>query len=272
MQLQSGPAKKESIIQFAIFLFVFAWGLYFFYDWKVGYPKKNRTHAIEALPTFVGDKELQDENKAAALYDSLTEYPTKNDFGELVKTTPKTLADVQAFFDRAPDKVAEKDGGTSSYYLSKTGAVAIETRDGRMQPLTDGSWRTWHKTKDEVQMQFYFAFVPIALSLLFLRNFIRARRLTATLDDEMIVYGDKKIPYTKISRIDRYNPKGWVDVYYLDEAGDEKRLRVDKEKIAKFDEIIAILSEKKGIENPILVYNRELESPTDETPTDSSDT
>ncbi|MGE3182272.1 MAG: hypothetical protein AB7N71_11630, partial [Phycisphaerae bacterium] len=259
MRLESGPAKKESIIQFLIFLALFAYGFYFFYDWKIGYPAKNKAHAIEALPAFLVESDLQDASKAAALYDNFAATPTKDDFDQLVKQIPTALSDVEKVIGRAPDRIREADGTTYSYFLSKTGALVVETRGGRMQPLSAGSWRTWGKTAAEVEMQKYWGFVPILLSLMFFRQFVRARRLRATLDENEMVYGGKRIRYEQITRIDEFHPKGWVDVYYTDESGTEQKLRIDREKIARFDEIIAILSEKKGIENPILVYRRSLD-------------
>jgi hypothetical protein len=239
--------------QLAFFVAAVAFGGWFLYDWKIGYPEKNRTEAITKLPAFAEDPSL----KAEELYDKLDEKPNSSDFAKLEKSlaatdgTSKDLAQIEAIVGK-PDLERRDADRRLFFYLSKTGGLKVEERNGVVQPITPAkSWKTWNKSHEEVENQKWWGLIPIVLSLLFLRKFLQAITLRARLEENEMVYGGTVIPYSQIESIQDYNPKGWVDVYYRDAANRRKKLRIDNQKIEKFEPLVDELCRIKGVPNPI---------------------
>ena len=78
-----------------------------------------------------------------------------------------------------------------------------------------------------------------------------------------MTYGNERIAFADMVSLRDYNRKGWVDLYYR-AGSQEKRLRIDNQKIAKFDEIIELICRKCGFENPVKAYHEAREaSPQD---------
>lgn len=252
-RVESGPALTEAMYQLVFFVATLALGLWFIYDWKVGYPAKNRVEALTKLPAFVEDPNLN----AEPLYDKLDEKPTQADFEKLAKTLaaadglPRDLAQIEEIVG-PPDFERQEPDRRLVYYLSKTGGLKVELRNGVVQPITAAkSWKTWNKSHEEVENQKWWGLAPIVLSLVFLRKFLQAITLRVRLEENEMVYGGQVIPYSRIESIQDYNPKGWVDVYYRDAADRRKKLRIDNQKVAKFDQVIEELCRIKGVPNPI---------------------
>ena len=68
-----------------------------------------------------------------------------------------------------------------------------------------------------------------------------------------MTYGGQQIAFADMVALRDYSPKGWIDLYYKSN-GQEKKLRIDNEKIAKFDEIVAALCDVKGWKNEVAAY------------------
>lgn len=250
MQLKSGPAKTDALWQLGTFVLFLAVSGWFFYDWKVGWPQKNREEAIKALPGRMQQPDLN----ASDFYDQLGDEPTKEQFEQLLASDPDSVNDVDAVLG-AP-QVTRRDGDAEfRYYASKTGLAMVEVRNGRLQPLSQSqNWSKFYKPKSEVEMQLYWGLVPLLLSFFFLYKFFKARALQVTLDDQALVYDRRRIAYNQITELGPYNPKGLLTVYYTDEAGRAQQLRLDNQKVDKFDEIVGALAQAKGVPNPIMVY------------------
>lgn len=255
-RLESGPARTDALWQIGIFLAFFAFGLYFLYDWKIGWPKANREHAIADLPKFVQDLKLD----AAGTYGKLGDRPTQDDFDKLCKATagsPPSIDAVHAALGQ-PTLTREVTSQQFEYFLSRTGGAKIEIKDGRVQPFAPGSnWQTWYKSHEQVNNQVYWSLLPFAASLFFLKKLVTAVSLKATLDDKEMVYGGRRVAYDRIESIQDYNPKGWIDVHYRDDANARRKLRIDNEKIARFDEIVARLCAAKNVPNPVEELRRQ---------------
>lgn len=255
-RLESGPARTEAMYQLVFFLACVAFGSWFLYDWRIGYPAKNRAEAITKLPAFVEDPKLE----SAPLYDKLDDKPNEADFAKLGKAldatagTPQSIEQVRSFAGE-PELVREEGGRRVEYYLSKTSGLKVEVRDGRVQPIAAAkSWKTWNKSYEETENQKWWGLVPLVLSLMFLRKFLQSVTLRARLDEREMTYGGVTIPYDRIESIQDYSPKGWVDVYYRDPADRRKKLRIDNQKVQKFEEIVDELCRIKGVPNPILEH------------------
>ncbi len=252
MQFESGAASRRMIEDLVIFAVLLAFAGYFFYDWKIGYPEKNRKEAYSKLPVILQDPKVD----AKALYDTLSDHPDSDDFDKLIEQKPTTLEQVKAVLG-APQKTRTDGDKEFYYFLGKTGGAAIEIRSGRLQPLVDqsgnktGAWQNWGKSANDVLMQFYFAFIPLAVSLFFLKSAITAASLKVRMDDQTLDYGGQKIPLASIKAIRDYHPKGVANVIY-DENGVEKKLKLDNHRVKRFAELVAEICRAKGFENPML--------------------
>jgi hypothetical protein len=115
-------------------------------------------------------------------------------------------------------------------------------------------WRPWYKSKAEIEQQFYWAILPALPALYFLWRLYKSLTLRAVVDDQGLTYGGVQIPFDKMFALRNYSPKGWIDLYYKDEEDQERKLRLDNEKILKFDEIVAAICQAKGFPNEVIAY------------------
>jgi hypothetical protein len=269
-RIESGPARTDALYHLGTLLFFIGFGTWFLYDWKIGYPESNRARAIEQLHHFIEDKSLQDADKAATLYDGLGDSPTEEQFNRLLEQFAKSGAplDTSAIREKfgEPSLTREMDDGRKlEFWLSKTGGLKAELKDGRLQPiLANKNWRKWYKSHDEVEAQKWFGLVPFVLALYFVYKLVKALTLRASLDDNEFVYGGARIPVSQIESIRDYNPKGWIDVWYLNASNDRRKVRLDNQKIEKFNELVEALCALKGVPNPIAAHQaqREADGPT----------
>lgn len=82
---------------------------------------------------------------------------------------------------------------------------------------------------------------------------IQAKRKRVVLDDEGLHVNNRPvIPFDAMTglKIDRWGPKGWVDLEY-DDGGKTARLRLDSFKIDPCMPIITAICDKKAFPNPI---------------------
>jgi hypothetical protein len=239
MKLESGPAAYDRNYYLIFLILCLGLGGYFLYDFKIGYPNKNREHAQKQLTPLLG-----------ADYDvsALPLEPTKPIFTDLVKSKPATAA---AIHEKLGDPLTirpSETGETVEYFVSLYGMGVVPVLAGKPD-LEKANWITWNKTKEEIALQFWCALICFAVALYVLSRVYRAARLRAVIDDEGMTYGAKRIAFASMDRLCDYSPKGWVDLYYK-HGPQERKLRIDNQKIRKFHEIIDALCEAKGFEDP----------------------
>lgn len=244
MRLESGPAKAERnwrLVQSAVFV---AFALYFVYDGAIGYPNKNRKKAAQELanPTTFNN---------AVRWEDLGETPTLDEFQRLLQERPSSAEGVHAILG-LPQHTAQKDGATAEYFVSRYGFGVVRYEKGTIK-ATAQDWHTWDKTRAQTVGQYYWALVPGLLSLVFLRKLVQAVTLRVIVDDEGLVYAGRRIGFDRMVALKDYNPKGWIDLYY--KAGNrEQKLRLDNEKVARFDEIVDLICQTKGFDNEVKEY------------------
>lgn len=239
MRLTSGPASYDRLYNLFVMLLCLGLGAYFFYDWKIGYPAKNRAEAEKALAAII------DVSKLPA---QLPLKPTEPDFDKFRVSRSTSATEMRAAFGEPMTTKPGPAGATIEYYVSATGMATATVSNGKI--ALDGlQWAKWSKTQSEVEQQFWCGVIAVAVALLFLPRALRSWLLSATIDDGGMTYGGKRIAFDAMKRFADYSPKGWVDLYYQDGA-QERRLRIDNQKIAKFDEIIDAICSAKGFTDP----------------------
>ncbi len=240
MKVESGPAKTDAMWHLGRAVVFLGFALYFVYDGAVGYHAKNRAAAEQALQqpaVFNGQVSFED----------LGERPTKAEFDRLVQSNPTTRQQVHEalgtpMFEKGPDQ----------YFISIFGYAQVTVAGGRVNPA-NMLWRPWNKTQEEIQAQFFWAIVPALPGLYFLWRLFRGATLRVVVDDDGMTYGGRRVAFDSMVSLRDYNPKGWIDLYHKS-GGGEKRLRLDNEKVARFDEIVAAICEVKGFKNEVQAY------------------
>lgn len=240
-RLESGPAKTDTMWVLGFTLLCLGWGAWSFYDWKVGYPEKNRVEAAGKLTDQM--KQLSPPQLPP---NPLAEKPRKADFDALVKSEQRAVDSVNEIL--GPPLFERSDAGVvTRYYASEHGMASIPFRGG-MATVTPGNWQNWIKSEDDIQVQMYMGVGCVLLGAFFAFRAYKAATLHVTIDEHEMKYGGTRIPVAAMTRLAEYSPKGLVNLYY--DAGGERKLRLDNQKVAKFDEIIDTICAIKGFPDP----------------------
>ena len=253
-RLESGPAWGHRLYNGGICIGLFLFGLYFIYDHYVGYPAKNQAESERILKGQLGL-----DIDPATLGTDLTK-PVFDQFKAERQNSsePTSLAQLTAALGEPVHTTPGSQASAPMYYFaSQYGLAEVPVPDGRVD-VVGMDWKPWAKTKDQIDQQFTFAFIPFGLSLLFGYFFLRAALLRATMDDEALTYGRVRVPYSSMTSLKDYNPKGWIDLYYQADEGSQRKLRIDNQKIAAFRPIIDTICEKTGFENELAQYEEHL--------------
>lgn len=244
MRLESGPASAErnwQLVRVIIFLGFAAW---FVYDGAVRYPHKNRVAA---------EQKLQAEPfKGQIRFDELGEGPGEDDL-ERLQTTLRTREQVHELLGQPTFPKPGETRGEIEYFVGRYGFIAVPLPGGRTSAANPPYWQEWDKTRAEIRGQFYWALVPLLPGLWFLWKLYKAVTLRVVIDDEGMVYDGRRIGWGQMTALRDYNPKGWIDLYYREDDA-ERRLRLDNEKVRRFDEIVAEISREKGFRNEVAEY------------------
>jgi len=243
MQLESGPAKADrnwQLVRAALFLAFASW---FVWDGAVGYANKNRKAAetiLSAPEPFGGE----------VAFDELGETPTKPLFEALQMQNPTTRDQVHEALGEPVRTSTEGVGVARELFASRYGYGSVTLNRGRVESM---NWITWDKSKEQIRAQFYFAIPWVLLGLYFLRKLYKAVTLHVTIDDEGMIYAGRRVTFENMVSLRDYSPKGWIDLYH--KVGErESKLRLDNEKVALFDEIVAAICETKGFKNEVTAY------------------
>lgn len=242
LRLESGPAQADRNWHLARAVLFLAFAGYFIYDGAIGYPNRIRTNAEEKLaaPTHFN---------GALRWEDLRDTPLKPDYDAMQATNPVSREQVVALLG---EPALTK--GSEAYYVSRYGYGKITMMGTRVGKIDE--WVPWYKTQAEVQGQFYWALLPGLIGLYFVWKLYKAVTLRVVLDDEGMVYAGQRVSYAQMVALRDYSPKGWIDLYYKD--GDtERKLRLDHEKVAKFDEIVELICQEKGFRNEVRIAREE---------------
>lgn len=251
--LESGPARFDRNYLLVIGIVCVALAGYFVYDGAYGYYQDNRQEAETELARWT-----------TLSVDELGKSLTRQDFEQLRASSPTTRDQVRAALgEPLPPKDAAARPDNVERFASIYGmAVVPFTPTGRVS-VRGMQWQPWGHSRDEIDTQYYWALVPGLIALYFFVRVYRAATLRAAIDEEGMTYGGRRIAFAEMVSLRDYNRKGWVDLYYR--AGErEKRLRIDNQKIARFDEIAELICEKKGFANPIKAAEEERDTEEEE--------
>lgn len=249
MRLESGPAARERNWWLISTIACVAFSLYFLYDHKIGWPDANRADAKKHFAPLVPDFEPG-------------ESPTDADLKALADPQAKTPEDVHAKLGE-PMHRSREGNELIERYASIYGYAEIRYRFGRVVPESLKKWNNWAHSKEQIDSQLWWALVPGLFAIYTLCRFIQAATLRVVIDDDGMKYGKQNVPFAKMTDLSDYSPKGWVDLYHT-ARGAERRLRLDNQKIAKYDEIVETICQAKGFKNPVKAAAADDVDPGDE--------
>ena len=246
MRLESGPARADRnwrLIQAVLFL---GFATYFFFDWAVGYPNKNKEVANEKL----ANRELFG---GQLTYDKLADTPDEAALKRLKEANPTTREQVQKILGTPQYTRRESAGRSTEVYISKWGYAEVPLQGDRLSEQGQVTWTKWARSKEEIWLQLACGLIALVPGLYFARRLYKAITLHVTIDDEGMVYDHRRIAFADMVSLRDYSPKGWIDLYHKVGEG-EKRLRLDNEKVKKFDEIVSAICKAKGFKNEVKEY------------------
>ncbi len=240
MQIVSGLGRRTVTRLGFMFLLLAAFAAWFGYDGWVGYPRKNLEAAQQSFP--------KSGLPLPAASSAVTEDSAK-DFAAAAADKKVTLVDLRkqwgdpAYLGPAAGEVSNKP---VAFFVGTYGWAQVAL-DG--ETVDKVEWRSGPKVASDIGVQRLLglalaggALIPLAMLLV---------QMTAryTLDDEGLVLPKHgRIPYDRMSGADfkDFDGKGIVRLNYRDAAGAERTAVLDEEQIARFEEIVAALCEKKG--------------------------
>ena len=248
MRLESGPAKADRNWHLVRALFFLAIACWFAYDGAIGWPNKNRDAAIQKL-------QAPEPFGGQVKYDDLSDRPDKDEFDRLQASNPTTLKEVHDALGEPQHTSTEGRTKTTEYFLSRWGYAVVMRQSDRVRGTTL-SWQPWYKTKADLQLQLVIAAIAALPGLYFLWRLRQAVALRVLIDDEGMTYAAQRIPFTAMTSLQDYSPKGWIDLYYED-GGRKHKLRLDNEKVLLFNEIVAAICDAKGFKNEVVAHAQE---------------
>ncbi len=241
MQIVSGLGKGTMSRLGFMFLLLTAFAVWFGYDGWVGYPRKNLEAALQSfprpgLPTPIANPAVT-EGSAKAVQAAADKKVTLDDlrkqWGEPAYLGPSA-------------KAAGPSTSQVAFFVGTYGWAEVAL-DG--QTASKAEWRSGPKVASDIGVQKLLglglaggALIPLVLLLVQMSTRYR-------LDDEGLVLPKHgRITYDRMTSADfkDFDSKGIVRVHYRDTAGSDRTAVLDEEQIARFEDIVAALCEKKG--------------------------
>lgn len=261
MRIESGPASGERNYWLLVLVICVGLSLYFVYDGAMGWPEKNVAEAKKRLPALI-ERELSESDIRA-----LPAHPTKADYESLRREKFTRIEQVrQVLKSEKPIAVKTAAGETTEFYASREGVAKVVLRGGVVDPDRLAPWEAWHKPQAEIDQQFVWAILPGLFGLWALYRVIDAVSLRVAVDDSGLTYRKQNIPFDAMTSLRDYSPKGWVDLYHRAGTNNETRLRLDNQKVRKFDAIVERIAQAKGWPNPVTEHRKSREQAEENEP------
>lgn len=242
MRIDSGTTTEHRV-RLGIFLamcVVFA--AYFGYDGVWGYPSKNLEVARQNIPV------------AAELKADLKTNP-KVVKSELARIKPgMTEEEVKSILGE-PAAVVQEPGlfaGKSNWYVGPASWAEIKFYEGTVRGAVQAH-ENETKSEGDIRLQKVLGAILGIFSLGMGLYYIRINTMRTVLDDSGLTAKGRHASWDQMTELDTsdFNRKGWLDVVYADAAGKTDAIRLDSYHIARFDEIVSTICERRGFASPL---------------------
>jgi hypothetical protein len=240
MQIVSGLGQRTVTRLGFMFLLLGAFGAWFAYDGWITYPHRNVEAARQAFPQSVEAEPVANPAVTEESAKALQPGPGKK----------VLLADLRKQWGEPAYLGSASGSGASTeqvaYFVGSYGFVRVSLEG---ETATKVDWHDGPKVASDIGVQRLLgiglggaALIPLVLLLLQMAG-------KYVLDDQGLVLPQVgRIAYDQMTSIDtkEFNTKGLVQLQYRDARGQAATAVLDEEKIARFEEIVAGLCEKKN--------------------------
>jgi hypothetical protein len=246
MRIESGTTTEHRV-RLGIFLaMMIVFSAYFGYDGLWGYPSKNLEWARQNIPNVKKEQKDTIQTNTKVLMAALIELEQKTKVGDKL-----TESDVELKLGRPGLKVERTGGGgTDAWYVGPAACACLHFVDGKLQEVTP--MQNLNKSEADIQLQKVLGAILGVVSLVVAIYFIRIMTMKTVLDDEGLFVKGCRVAWDEMAELDTsaYAGKGWLEVVYR-RNGDGGSVRLDSYHIAKFDEIVNTICQRKGFATPI---------------------
>lgn len=241
MRIESGTTTEHRV-RLGIFLamcVVFAG--YFGYDGLWGYPGKN-LEWIRQNMSVPAEKKANLQTNPKVLK------------AELAKIQPGMSEEQVRSILGEPAVVIKKEGlfaGEDHWYVGPAACASIHFAGGSVQTPVK-ALENVQKSEEDIKLQKILGMVLGIVSLFVAIYYVRINTWKTVVDDAGLTVKGRHVPWDRITGLDTadYDRKGWLDVVY-DDGGRSGTIRLDNYHIARFDEIVNAVCERKGLDSPI---------------------
>jgi hypothetical protein len=230
--ITSGPSYERLLRAGALMLLVDVFTFLFLWDGFIGYARKN---AAELAGLLGSEQVLTPDSRRTAAW------------GRESALRLKAGEPLEAVTARLGAPTAVKDD--TLYYLGRGGWLQVHIQNGRVQ---DAAWTTAKHSEADQRWQrwigYALALVGVAATIHF--GLVAATRATV---DELGVRlnGRKVVPWEAITGLRPVSGHtGAVDLEFV-ANGEPERVRLDDYRYKNLDAVAAVISERKGFENPL---------------------
>ncbi|MFQ5430351.1 MAG: hypothetical protein ACE5E1_08590 [Phycisphaerae bacterium] len=241
-RIVSGPTTERKVRTLLMLLLFSGMGAYFVYDGWVGYPAKNFAEHLEALPATERSRA-----KDAPVYPAVRQDSLRAASRAIAKIGIKQQRQALADLYGGPPSFEDQEAW---YYFGPDFRVKIPLKNGR--PAQPKGIAT-EKRETDIRLQKQLGVGLMLFSLGLFIHLIRVIRTRLVLDDDGLTYGRRRpIKWDAMRSLDTraFTKKGRLDLIF-DDNGDRRRVRLDEYHLARFEEVLARICDRKGFENPI---------------------
>lgn len=267
MRIESTVAKRALMRQGIVVVVLLAFGTWFGWDGWVGYPTKNMNEAKGNFPVVPAGDVPQ--------YGAVTAESAK-DFQSQIGVDPArqiTLTNLTRTWNKpAYLGAADAAGATSpgsprvAFFVGTYGwAKATLAGDG----VTHIEWRDADKDYSAIAVQKLLASLLAVGAMIPLGILLSYMSGKYILDDEgLTLPGNRRVLYNQMTAIELADlqKRGIVRLTYQNDKGQQAVAVLDEEKIAKFEEIVLNICEKKGWQDELAEAAAAIESPPQKPP------
>lgn len=248
MTFEAGTPRGSKLYLVVVTAVCLILSVYFFYhgglthpwfnlSWDASYPQRNIDAALVQLTGIVPGRP------------TFGEHPQDEDYRALVAARPASRKEIEQRLGPPAHTASAADGTTTDYYVSLYGLIRVTSSAERV--VENGiSWTPWGKSKSEMTVQIWCGIASGIIGLFFAYKSYRAARLRVLVDPTGLTYDGRRIEFASVRGLSGYNPKGWIDVEH-ERGGSVAKLRLDNQRVERFDDIVAAICAARGFPNPI---------------------
>ncbi len=248
LPVESGPTRERIARTALLLILVGGFGAAFVYDGWHGYLAENFEEHLRSLPA--GEREQAREAPVYSAVIQANEAAAKAVLNR-IGAAEQRKALVELF--GGPPSFESNDAW---YYFGPGFRVKYELEGGEARRL---SAQPSAKSLTSILWQKVIGILLTAFASAILIHLLRILLTKARLDRHGLHLGRRRsIAWEAMSALEdsRFRKKGWVDLVYAAD-GETRRIRLDEYHLARFDEIVGGICERKGFVDPVAAEKAE---------------